>query len=162
LSGRWQNYDFLWAVNTMTAWGFEPALNSKKGRFLMTRGRKGGLSIMELEGLLQEKRAAVQKLHRQRAELQRKLDQVDREITRLGGSTEPRTAGGRVRNGVSLVAAMEAVLRGKPPMGVGEILEAVLAGGYQSTSANFRGLINQTLIKEKQFKQMGRGVYTAK
>ena len=128
----------------------------------MARGRKAGLSILELEKLLQEKRSAIQKLHKQRAELQKKLDQVDREITRLGGSTEPRTAGGRVRNGVSLVAAMEGVLRGKPPMHVGEILDAVLAGGYQSTSANFRGIINQTLIKEKQFKQVGRGVYTVK
>jgi DNA-binding transcriptional MerR regulator len=128
----------------------------------MARGRKGGLSILELEALLQERRSAVQKLHKQRAELQKKLDQVDKEITRLGGSTEPRTAGGRIRNGISLVAAMEGVLRGKSPMRVGEILDAVLAGGYQSTSANFRGIVNQTLIKEKQFKQVGRGVYTVK
>jgi DNA-binding transcriptional MerR regulator len=128
----------------------------------MAQGRKGGLSILELESLLQEKRFTVQKLHKQRAELQKKLEQLDREITRLGGSTEPRTAGGRVRNGVSLVAALEEVLRGKPPMGVGEILQAVLARGYQSTSANFRGIINQTLIKEKQFKAIGRGIYTVK
>jgi hypothetical protein len=128
----------------------------------MARGRKGGLSILELEELLQERRSAVQKLHKQRADLQKKLDLVDREIIRLGGSTVPRTAGGRVRNEVSLVAAMEGVLKGKPPMSVGEILEAVLAGGYQSTSANFRGIINQTLIKEKQFKAVGRGVYTVK
>ena len=43
------------------------------------------------------------------------------------------------------------------PMGVGDIVDAVQKGGYKSNSANFRGIVNQTLIKEKQFTQAGRG-----
>jgi len=128
----------------------------------MPRGRKGGLSITELESLLHERRTAIQKLHKQRTELQKNLEQIDRQIIRLGGSNAPRTAGGRVRNGVSLVAVMEGVLKGKGPMRVGDILKAVLASGYHSTSSNFRGIINQTLIKEKRFQQMDRGVYAVK
>ncbi len=128
----------------------------------MARGRTAGLSIVELESLLIERRSALQKLNKQRAETQKKLDLIDREIAKLGGGEYPRTPAGRVRNGVSLVAAMEAVLRGKPPMTVGEILKAVLASGYHSTSANFRGLINQTLIKDKRFHAVDRGTYTVK
>ena len=49
------------------------------------------------------------------------------------------------------------------PMRVGEILEAVSATGYRSNSANFRGIINQTLIKErKRFNQAERGTYALK
>jgi DNA-binding transcriptional MerR regulator len=128
----------------------------------MPGGRKTGLSIIELEHLLSERRSTLQKLTRQRAETAKKLDAIDREIARLGGSDAPRTAGGRVRNGVSLTAAMEAALRGKPPMKVGEILKAVSAGGYHSASANFRGIINQTLIKDKRFHAVERGTYTVK
>jgi hypothetical protein len=45
---------------------------------------------------------------------------------------------------------------------VGEIVDAVLAGGYHSKSANFRGIVNQTLIKDKRFVSSGRGVYQLK
>jgi hypothetical protein len=47
-------------------------------------------------------------------------------------------------------------------MKVGEIMDAVLATGYRSGSANFRGIINQTLIKDKRFGQVERGVYELK
>jgi hypothetical protein len=123
---------------------------------------KASLSIVDLERLLKERRGSLQKLSKQRSELQKKLDVVDREIAKLGGSGKARTAGGRVRNDQSLVAVMASVLKGKKPMKVGEVLQAVLSAGYQSTSANFRGIVNQTLIKEKQFHQVDRGTYTVK
>jgi hypothetical protein len=57
--------------------------------------------------------------------------------------------------------------RGRPPRGgqadeVGDILEGVTSSGYRSGSANFRGIINQTLIKDKRFGQVERGVYELK
>jgi len=128
----------------------------------MARGAKVGLSIAELEKLLNERRSSLAKLNKQRAELVKKLDAIDREISKLGGAPGSHTAGGRARNNVSLVHAMEAVLRGKGPMRVGDIHDAVLASGYHSSSGNFRGIVNQTLIKEKQFHQVGRGTYTIK
>ena len=128
----------------------------------MVRGRNGGLSILELESLLAERRSALQRLTRQRVETQKKLDAIDRDIAKLGGSEVARTAGGRVRNDVSLVAALEAVLKGKSPMTVSDILKTVLANGYHSASANFRGIVNQTLIKDKRFHAVGRGTYTLK
>ena len=34
--------------------------------------------------------------------------------------------------------------------------------GYRSNSANFRSIVNQTLIKDKRFGSAGRGVYQLK
>ncbi len=61
---------------------------------------------------------------------------------------------------MSLPQAIEAVLkRGGKPLGVGDIADAVQKKGYRSNSANFRAIVNQTLIKEKQFQQASRGMY---
>jgi hypothetical protein len=39
----------------------------------------------------------------------------------------------------------------------------VQKSGYRSNSANFRSIVNQTLIKErKRFGQAGRGIYQLK
>src|SRR3712207_8218784 len=51
---------------------------------------------------------------------------------------------------------------GGKTMSVGEIVEAVERSGYRSNSANFRGIVNQTLIKDKRFQQAGRGQYQLK
>jgi hypothetical protein len=51
---------------------------------------------------------------------------------------------------------------GGKPMSVSEIMEAASASGYRSGSANFRGIVNQTLIKDKRFAQVSRGVYQLK
>lgn len=48
------------------------------------------------------------------------------------------------------------------PLKVGEIMDGVHAAEYRSTAVNFRGLINHTLIKEKRFGQVERGVYGMK
>jgi hypothetical protein len=54
------------------------------------------------------------------------------------------------------------VLKGKASMSLGDIVDAVQARGYRSSSANFRGIVNQTLIKESQFTSAGRGMYRLK
>jgi hypothetical protein len=71
--------------------------------------------------------------------------------------------GRRPKNTKSLVASIhDALARRGAPMKVGDIMAAVKGGGYKSSSANFRGIINQTLIKEKQFKSTARGTYGLK
>jgi hypothetical protein len=130
----------------------------------MPRGKSIGLSISELERMLAERRSAVGKLNKQRADLQKKLDTIDREIAKLGGSViSRRFGGGRARNAMSLVEAMASALNSKEAMRVGDIVDAVQANGYHSSSANFRGIVNQTLIKEKKrFASAGRGLYLLK
>jgi hypothetical protein len=130
----------------------------------MARPRNGStLTIAELEEILDSRRRKLSDLEKERTRQQKRLDELDREIRSLSGGRGGRRGGGRAKNGMSLVATLESVLRsaGKP-LGVGEILEKVEATGYHSNAANFRALINQTLIKEKQFTAADRGVYQMK
>src|SRR3954447_23096735 len=110
----------------------------------MPRGRIGGMSISELENILQQRRGELSKLRKHRATIQRNLDRLDRQIESLGGG---RARGGRTRNTRSLTALLEEVLqKSSKPMQVGDIVERVQDAGYRSKSANFRGIVNQTLI----------------
>lgn len=135
----------------------------------MARPASGtNLTIAQLQRVLEDKKSEVNKLMRQRSELQKRMNLIDRQIERVGGGAlnglrRGLTAGGRARNDRSLLDTIEGVLRdnGKP-MRVPEILDAVLATGYRSGSANFRGIINQTLIKDKRFGQVQRGIYELK
>ena len=129
------------------------------------------LNISQLEQILNARRTELNKLYKQRREAQRRLDEVDREIARIGGDAAAEggrngstTASGRARNEQSLPEVLEVVMQSGKPMKVGEIVDAVQAAGYRSNSANFRAIINQTLIKErKRFQSTGeRGTYQIK
>jgi hypothetical protein len=126
----------------------------------------GVMTIAQLENALNNRRAQLNQLMRERNRAQQKLDTIERQISRLAGrgmSNGGGGGGGRVRNPASLVATMENILKGaSKPMPVGDIEAAVLKSGYKTTSANFRGIVNQTLIKEKQFSSAGRGLYQLK
>jgi septal ring factor EnvC (AmiA/AmiB activator) len=137
----------------------------------MARPNTGvNFNIAQLERILDERRTELSRLERQRAELQRKLDGLDRQIGKLGGGIRAARGrlgaggGSRARNARSLVETLEEVMRANgKPMRVGDIVEAVTATGYRSNSANFRGIVNQTLIKErKRFGQADRGLYELK
>ena len=129
----------------------------------MPRGKSIGLSISDLERMLNERRSMVQKLERQRAKLTRKLDALDDRIRSLGGGSGRGRGGGRARNDQSLIEVIEAVLKGSgKPMRVGDVADAVQSKGYRSNSANFRGIVNQTLIKDKRFSAASRGLYQLK
>src|SRR5437868_10569681 len=121
------------------------------------------LSISQLERILRTRKSELQKLARRRAKIARQLAKIDAQARALGGdngSGGGAGGGGRARNEKSLVKMIEDVLgRSSKPVNVGEIADAVRAKGYKSNSANFRGIVNQTLIKEKQFAQAGRGMY---
>jgi len=126
----------------------------------MARIRFGGMSISDIESILAQRRGELTKLRKQRAEVERELTRLDRKIESLGGG---RSRGGRARNEKSLTAILEDVLQksGKP-MQVGDIVEKVQGAGYRSSSANFRGIVNQTLIRDKRFSSAGRGMYQLK
>jgi hypothetical protein len=123
----------------------------------MPRGIRAALSIAELERMLATQRSAVNRLTKKRTVIRRKLDTIDRDIAKLGAS-----GAGRARNEVSLLVAIETALKKKGQMQVGEIMDAVLASGYLSKSPNFRGIVNQTLIKDSRFKSAARGIYELK
>ena len=113
--------------------------------------------------MITEGRRTRTRLLKERKKLQARMDQVDRQIQMLEGGGGGRGARGGRRNERPLRDVMEAVLKksGKP-MRVGDIVAAVEQTGYRSSSANFRGIVNQTLIKEKRFTSPSRGMYQVK
>ena len=139
----------------------------------MPRLGTGAYSITQLEQMLNKCRSERQKLERERTKVARRLQQLDSRIHALGGNGSGRGgrggagggggAGTRVRNDKSLIEMIEGVLgKSSKPMKVGDIADAVQGGGYRTNSANFRGIVNQTLIKDKRFTSAGRGLYQMK
>lgn len=122
------------------------------------------LSLSALESIMESRRSELNKLRKQRTKIQRELNAVDRQIDKIeGGGGGGRGGNGRVRNAQSLNDTIDQVLReGGKPMKVGDIVDAVKAAGYRSSSANFRGIVNQTLIKDKRFNAPERGLYQVK
>jgi hypothetical protein len=128
-------------------------------------GRRPGPSslavipVATLQAELRRRQRSVAPLQRRREKLVEKLAALDAQIRELGGNA----TGTRIRpqNASNLNDALAAVLKGKT-MGVTEAADAVLKAGYRSNAANFRTIVNQTLIKSRQiFKKVGRGQYTA-
>ena len=116
------------------------------------------LSLAQLEKLMQRRRAEVTRLSRVRDKLQQKLDEVQAKLDAISGS-EGR-AGARARNHSSLQKIIHQVLTDAGgPLSVGDILDRVHESGYRSKSGNFRGIVNQTLIKDKRLTKAGRGMY---
>jgi hypothetical protein len=139
----------------------------------MARTASPNFTIAQLEQLLQGRRSELSRLERQRSGIAKKLNRIDARIAALGGNGRRgggggtgggrMTAGGRVRNEKSLNDTIEQVLgKNGKPMGVGDITDAVRAAGYRTNSANFRSIVNQTLIKDKRFASSERGMYHLK
>lgn len=132
----------------------------------MPRRASIGLSISQLEKVLHQRRAKLGTLEKQRKALSKRLKKVEGKILMIGGEGVAR--GGRrrrhVRNARSLNETILAVLKkASGAVRVADIVKGVLSTGYRSTSANFRGIVNQALIKDKRFAKAGaRGTYQLK
>jgi len=131
----------------------------------MPRGSNGvNLTLDQLERILNQKRRELARLSRKRATAQRRLDDIDERISRLGGGGVAMRGGGRrARNDQSLVEVIHGVLqKAGRPLRVSAIADAASSAGYRSSSANFRGIVNQMLIKDPRFSSQSRGFYQLK
>jgi hypothetical protein len=143
----------------------------------MARPKAGSnLSITQLESILSTRLAELQQLTKEHSKLSGQLAEIEKKISSLGGKSKGRGrvatngfghgygGGVRIKNEKSLVETLDQVLgAASEAMKVGDIVEAVLKAGYHTTSDNFRGIVNQTLIKERRhFVSAGRGLYAAK
>jgi hypothetical protein len=138
-----------------------------------TRSRGlSGLSVDELQAEIARRSRSNSKLLKQHAKAMKKLEEIERQIIANGGSISgsrrlrfggPGVNLGRKRpkNDMNLVEALTKTLKGKT-MGVTELAVAVQKNGYKTSAANFRTIVNQTLIKHpKTFKKIARGQYSA-
>lgn len=133
----------------------------------MARPKLAGMTISRLESMLNQQRSKKKELLRERSKLQTQMDKLDRQIAGLDGGSSGSFGGGggvRTRNEKSLVETLTEVLEKNPKgLGIADIVSGVQAAGYKSSSPNFRGIVNQTLIKErKKFAAVSRGIYSVK
>ena len=131
----------------------------------MPRGSNGvNLTVDQLERMLNQRRKELSRLSRKRATAERRLEDIDDKIRRLGGSAVSIRGGGRrARNDQSLVEVIHGVLqKASRPLRVSAIADAANEAGYRSSSQNFRGIVNQMLIKDPRFTSQNRGFYQLK
>lgn|GEM_PF-459587 len=143
-------------------------------------GKKRGASLARLTTTalaaeLARRERRLPALERERAALLAKLDAVEAEIAGIGGAAKVSRGGRkspgrpvgsgagrkRPRNAKNLEDSLADTLRGKT-MSVTEATAAVKARGYKTTAANFRTIVNATLLKSKKIRKVSRGKYTAK
>ncbi|GAB4385660.1 MAG: hypothetical protein Kow0022_12440 [Phycisphaerales bacterium] len=150
------------------------------------RGRRPALANYPTEALqkeLERRASQIDELVAQRDELAAQLAELDAKIAEVGGAVVSparrvpgRRPGRRGRSGrrpgrgapgmkrpkndMSLAEAMAKLLKNKT-LSVTEITSEVQKAGYKTHAANFRTIVNQTLIKDPRFKKVARGQYTA-
>ena len=140
-------------------------------------------TINELQRELEMKRRRLEKLQSRRDSLTGKLEKVDSDIARLVGGGKPgrppkKQAARRGRppkaakiakprptrtraSGKPLNEYMREILAKAPKgMRVKELAAAVESAGYRSASKDFYGIVAKTLLEDRRFKRLSRGVYT--
>ena len=135
----------------------------------MPRSKLSTMSIADLRQEIERRRKLLPKLIAQR-------DALSQEITELQSLATPEARKAakpeaapkktrrrhRAKNKVGLAEVMATVLKGKAKVTIGEAMEGVLAAGYKSKSRDFRGVVNNMLLKDNRFKNVARGVFTLK
>jgi len=112
---------------------------------------------------LSRRQHAVRRLERRRDKIAGELEKIEKELAALGGLGGVSIGGVRKRphNDANLADSLAEVLKNKT-MSVTGVADAVRQAGYRTSAANFRTIVNQTLIKDKRFKRVSRGQYTAR
>ena len=129
-------------------------------------GPLDNLSFDDLQNEMRRRERDLKRLLSKRDRLQAQVREIEAEIQSLGGSGAfGVTAGGlprrRPHNDMSLSEALGNLLK-STTMSVTQAAQEVQRAGYKTTSASFRTIVNQTLIKDSRFKKVSRGQYTAK
>lgn len=144
----------------------------------MAKRALNNVSLQDLLAQLKKHQARLPKLQRKEKKLLKQLAAVQAEIAALGGAVQARPAsikgsgkkpgrpvgkgGKRPKNKVKLADAIVAVLSKDKSVTVKDIIAAVKANGYVSTSKTFGTIVYQTLGRDKRVKRAGRGKYQLK
>lgn len=136
----------------------------------MAKKSAGGASVSAMKKDLMKRERAASSLRQKRERVAQQLRSIDRELEAMGlppggsvklGFTKAGAPRKRPVNKGTLVDALRRTLKGRT-MSVTDLTSAVQRGGYKTTAANFRTIVNQTLIRlPRVFKKVSRGKYTA-
>jgi len=105
-------------------------------------------TVAQLERILLRKKTALEKLLRQRTQLQKKLAQVERRIVEIGGAEggKPRPPRRRPKNPQTLLVAVTQMLaQHKKGLTLRDLANKLLASGYKTSSTNFQNTLYQCL-----------------
>ena len=126
----------------------------------MAKSKLSTLSTADLHREIVRRRRGISTLERKRQKLLKQLHAVESAIREQGALVGGGLGGRRPRNAKNLADALAALLA-NATMSVTEAAEKVQVAGYKTTSPNFRTIVNQTFLKDKRFKRVARGQYTA-
>lgn len=106
-----------------------------------------GLSVAELEQILEDRKSKAVELGRRREELQLELDEIDRQLLELMGDNRViRRRRRRLKNEMSLRSHVKELL-GKSRKGysMADLTTKIMEAGYKTSSRNFRNVLYQCL-----------------
>ena len=116
----------------------------------------GDLSVARLEQLLNDRKQLLTGLKRKEFQLQKELDDVQKQIgaiegSGVGGTVRRRRTGTRAKNAKSLHdVVIELLSKNKKGYPLTPLGKKVLATGYKSNSANFNNVLYQCLYNSKK------------
>lgn len=119
-----------------------------------------GLTTEELQAELRRRERQLGNLHRKREKLMHQIQEIDAQIIAEGGIVSDGVPRKRFRNDSKLADALVDLLSDQT-LSVTEATQKVQDAGYRTTAANFRTIVNQTLIRDTRFKRVSRGQYTS-
>lgn len=107
----------------------------------------GALSVAELEQILEDRKVKALDLGKRREELQKQLDEIDRQILEVMGDNRViRRRRRRLKNDMSLRShVLEILGKSKKGFSMADLMSKIIEAGYKSSSRNFRNVLYQCL-----------------
>lgn len=105
------------------------------------------MSVAELEQILEGRKIKAIDLGKKREELQKQLDEIDRQILEvMGDSRVIKRRRKRVKNDMSLRShVLEILGKSKKGFSMADLTTKIVEAGYKSSSRNFRNVLYQCL-----------------
>lgn len=107
----------------------------------------GVMSVAELEQILEDRKVKAMDLGKRREELQKQLDEIDRQILEvMGDNRVVRRRRRRLKNEMSLRShVLELLGKSKKGYSMADLTTKIMEAGYKSSSRNFRNVLYQCL-----------------
>ncbi len=105
------------------------------------------MSVAELEQILEDRKVRAIDLGKRREELQKELDELDRQILEVMGDNRViRRKRRRLKNEMSLRShVLDLLSKSKRGYSMADLTSKIMDAGYKSSSRNFRNVLYQCL-----------------